>query len=314
MKTTGELTLDLTGVPVSGTAPTGTRGARRWGATLAAIALVTLVLVAVSIPNFLKSRMASSQAGAWRTLPEGVSGSAVSPPSEPAMPVAASMMVRSASLSFVVSDFDAGRARLEQIIQQHQGSAADLTIAGYAGSPRSLSATFRVPAIELDATLVDLRKLGQVTEESQKGEEVSAQYVDLRARLSNAQATESRLVAILGQRTGKVSEVLEVEREIARVRGEIERMEAQRRLIENQVALATLKVDMREEYKVPLAVADSLGTRFRNAAVEGYRSLADAIVGLALFLLSWGPVSVFWGTILILPSRLLWRRLRKRMA
>ncbi|PYV16276.1 MAG: hypothetical protein DMG21_12235 [Acidobacteria bacterium] len=224
------------------------------------------------------------------------------------------MMVRSASLSFVASNFDSARSNLEQAIQRHNGSADELTVSGSAGSSRSLGATFRVPASELDATLAELRRLGHVTNESQKGEEVSSQYVDLRARLSNARATETRLIAILTQRTGKVSDVLEVEEEIARVREEIERMEAQRKLLENQVSLATLKVEMREEYKVPLAAADSLQMRFRNAAVEGYRSLADAIVGLALFLLSWAPVTTFWGLVLASPAWLLWRRLRKRFA
>lgn len=314
MKTTGELTLDNA---VGGDRPGNLLGigrGKRWAAGLAVVGLLILFLATISIPNLLKSRMAATRSVSAISISEPESRLAELPESETALPVTGPMMIRSASLSFVVSDFDDSRARLEQMIERHQGSAAELTVSGYAGSPRSLGGTFRVPASELDATLADLRKLGEVTQESQKGKEVSAQYVDLQARLSNAQATESRLVAILGQRSGKVSEVLEVEREIARVRGEIERMEAQRKLLEIQVSLATLRVEMREEYKVPLAVADSLGSRFRNAAVEGYRSFVDAVVGLALFLLSWGPVTFFWGIVLILPARLLWRRLRKRLA
>jgi uncharacterized protein DUF4349 len=314
MKTTGELALDLSGAAAGSAAEPGSRRSWKWAAGLAAAGLGAVVLLAVSIPNLLKSRVASNQAASSRALAGGALGPAGEREAEPAAPLAGPMTVRTASLSFVVSDFDAARARLDQIIHQHQSSAAELTVSGYRGSPRSLNATFRVPAGELDSTLAELRNLGQVGEESQNGEEVSAQYADLQARLSNARATESRLVQILGQRTGKVSEVLEVERETARVRGEIERMEAQRKLVENQVRLAGLRIEIREEYKVPLAVADALGTRFRNAAVEGYRTLADAAVGLALLLLSWGPVTIFWAAVLISPLWLLWRRLRKRLA
>jgi len=69
------------------------------------------------------------------------------------------------------------------------------------------------------------------------------------ARLKNSRATEQRLVDILRQRPGKVSEVLEVEQEIARVRGEIEQMEADRKSLETRVQFATVKLQVNEEYK-----------------------------------------------------------------
>ncbi len=144
------------------------------------------------------------------------------------------------------------------------------------------------------------------------GEEVTQQYVDLVARLKNARVTEQRLAQILAQRTGKVADVLEVEREIARVRGEIERMDAQRKTLENQVAFASVRFELREEYQAQLNVTPpSTATRLRNAAVEGYKSATENAIGLAEFLLNAGPTLLLWGLIFYWPARLLWRRFRR---
>ena len=132
--------------------------------------------------------------------------------------------------------------------------------------------------------MAELKTLGRVESESQSGQDVTAQYVDLEARLNNARNTEQRLIDLLKQRTGKLSDVLEVETELSRVREEIERMEGERRLLSKQVEYATLNATIAEEFKAPAqALPDSTGTRFRNAAVDGYQSVVNFIIGVALF-------------------------------
>ena len=131
------------------------------------------------------------------------------------------------------------------------------------------------------------------------------------ARLKNSRATEQRLVDILRQRPGKVSEVLEVEQEIARVRGEIEQMEADRKSLETRVQFATVKLQVNEEYKAQLQVTPpSTGTRLRNALVGGYRDAADSLIGFVLFLLGTGPTLLLWSAVLYWPARFAWRRWR----
>jgi hypothetical protein len=101
--------------------------------------------------------------------------------------------------------------------------------------------------------------------------------------------------------------------QISRVRGEIEQMEAQRKTVKNQVDFATLTVTVTEEYKEQLkAVPPSTVTQFRNAAVEGYRSLVDGIISILLWLLSAGPTLLVWAAILFFPARMLWKRLRPK--
>jgi hypothetical protein len=167
----------------------------------------------------------------------------------------------------------------------------------------------------LDASLTELKTLGRVETESQSGQDVTSQYVDLQARLSNARTTEQRLTDMLRQRTGKLSDVLEVEQEIDRVRGEIEQMEAERKTMSNQVSFATLNATITEDYKAQLQVVPpSTSTRLSNAAVEGYKSMVDGIAGLVLFLLENGPTLLLWGAVLFFPARLVWKKVRRGFA
>ena len=148
--------------------------------------------------------------------------------------------------------------------------------------------------------------------ESQSGEEVSQQHADLVARLKTARETEERFQAILQQRTGKISDVLEVEQNIARVRGEIESMEAEQKALEHRVDFASVEVQLTEEYKAQLGLpADSVSTRMHNAFVAGYHNAAESVVGLVLFVEEYGPSLVLWLVILGLPIVVVWRRYKR---
>ena len=222
------------------------------------------------------------------------------------------MIIRTAQLSVVIQNLDSARAEVDRIVQRYSGYVGDLTVSAPSNGARTLTATLRVPASQLVSAISELKKLGRVESETQNGQDVTAQYVDLQARLSNSRNTEKRLLELLDNRTGKLSDVLEVENEVSRVREEIERMEGERRLMAKQVEYATLTATVTEEYKTPArALPDSFGTRLRNAAVDGYQSVVNFIIGVALFLVSEGPMLLLSIAILFLPARWAWRRFRK---
>src|SRR5262249_24388233 len=147
------------------------------------------------------------------------------------------------------------RVSLEEVAKEHHGYFAELSREMQSDADHSLSASLRVPASELDTTLTMLRKLGQVLEEKQGGEEVSQRYVDLKARFLNSRRTEERLTDFLTKSTDKLKDVLDVERELATTREEIERMEAQQRNIENQVSYASIALKLTAQYKPALNLA-----------------------------------------------------------
>ena len=228
------------------------------------------------------------------------------------------IVVRRAGLTLMTTEFDKVRADLEETLKRHTGYVGQLSVGvdpSGLRAGRTLNADLRVPADQLEATMVDLRKLGRVESETQSAEDVTAQYVDLNARLLNARNTEQRLTDLLRQRTGKLADVLAVETEITRVRGEIERMEAERKNLVNRVGFATVTTTVVEDYKAQLQmVPHSTSGRIRNAAVEGYRTMVEGVVGLVLFLLSYGPSLLLWGGLLFFPVRGVLRRLGRNPA
>jgi len=219
------------------------------------------------------------------------------------------MIERTAQLTLTTHDFDQLRARIDVVLARHHGYLADLTVNAPENSGRSLNASLRVPAAQLDSALAEFKQLGRVESESQNGRDVSKEYVDLIARIANARNTAQRLTQLLAQRTGKLSDVLAVETELGRVQGQIEQMEAERKNTESQVAYATLQLNVGENYKAQLHVApDSTLIRFRNAAIEGYSSMADGLIGAALLVVGYGPSVLLWVALLFFPARSLWRR------
>jgi hypothetical protein len=225
------------------------------------------------------------------------------------------MIARTVSLSIVVKDFDAARAAVDAILARHNGYAAGLNLATPQGAARALQASLRIPAPRLVAAVAELKALGRVEVETQNGEEVTQQHADLVARLKNSRETEQRLQAILLQRTGKISDVLSVEQEIARVRGEIEQMEAEQKTLEHRVEFATIDLKLAEEYKAQLtSPAPSAGMQLRNAIVNGFRNASESLLGVILFLAESGPTLLLWLAILFIPARLLWRRYQRAYA
>jgi hypothetical protein len=225
------------------------------------------------------------------------------------------MIARTVSLSIVVKEFDAARVSLDAILARHNGYAAGLNVATPQGAARMLQASLRIPAPQLVAAVAELKALGRVENEAQNGEEVTQQHADLLARLKNSRETELRLQDVLRTRTGKVKDILEVEEEIARVRGEIEQMEAEQQTLEHRVNFATIDLKLAEEYKAQLSSpAPSVGMQLRNSTINGFRTAWESLLGIVLFLIESGPTVLLWLLILAFPARLVWRRYQRSLA
>jgi hypothetical protein len=218
-----------------------------------------------------------------------------------------SSIIRTARLRIVAKDFDGVRPSVESIASSLAGFIDHLTVTGDTSTARQLRGVLRVPGDRLADALVRLRQLGVVIEDTQGSQDVSDQMVDLEARLANARATELRLTEILKNRTGRLSDVLEVEREVSRVRLEIERIDAEKTNLGRRVAYATIDVTIAEERKASIDGPLSLMTRLRLAALDGLEGAIESAAGAVLFVLRAGPTLVMWGTVMALAWAA-WRR------
>jgi hypothetical protein len=223
----------------------------------------------------------------------------------------APMIARAASLTITVKNVEASRSSLDAILARHHGYPAQLNVNSPENGPRGFQASLRIPAGELLPAIGEIKGLGRLENESQSGEDVTRQHADVAARLKTARETEERFRAILQQRTGKISDVLEVEQSIARLRGEIESMEAEQKTLEHRVDFASVEIQLAEEYKAQLSSPNSVSTRIYNAFVAGYHNATETLLGFLLFFEEYGPSLVIWLVILALPILLVWRRYKR---
>jgi hypothetical protein len=224
-------------------------------------------------------------------LPEGGQASAEGP-------VRKTAVIRTATLRIVVKAFDNVRQSVEGMVTDAGGFIDQLTVTGDAGSPRALNGVLRVPSDRLTEMSDRLRQLGQVVEDSQGAQEVSDQLFDIEARLASARATERRLTELLRERTGKLSDVLEVERELARVRVDIERLDAESTNIARRVSYSRVNLSVTEERKAGLDPGPlSFASRIRVAAADGLEWALESVAGTLLFVLRAGPLLALWGAV-----------------
>ena len=224
-------------------------------------------------------------------------------------------IARNASLRISVRDFSAARASVEEVVKAQDGFVNNMTITYPDNSSKSLSAQIAIPSASSDAAIEEFRKLGRMEEESEGSEEVTAQSEELDVRLRNARAAEDRLADILRMRTNKVSDVLEVEREQTRVRGEIESMETEEKRLNRRVVFTLIDLNLTEDFHAKLGIRSSLtGLRVKNALIEGLHDAADGFLAVTLALLSAGPSLILWASIFFWPTRWAWRRWRNSRA
>jgi len=225
------------------------------------------------------------------------------------------MIARTVTLSLTTERFDDIRTALERATAAEGGSVVSLASGGEPRR-RTLRATVRVPAARLDAALVAFRALGVLKNESLATDDVTDSYRDLTIRIRNARVEELRLVELLKSRTGTVKDVLDVEREIARVRSQAERMAAEAETTRNRAAFSLVTVEVDETYRAELTPASGdlpVLTRLRNAFIDGLLAAEQSVVGVALGVAQFGPTLIVWSLLLVLPAWWTVRWLRARV-
>jgi hypothetical protein len=168
----------------------------------------------------------------------------------PAADPAGTMIVRHGQASVEVQKVEGAVARIRQTASQFGGFVGNTSLVTGKEEQKTATLELRIPSAQFDAVVGALNQLGKVETVTVSAEDVSEEYVDLGARLANARRVEARLVEMLATRTGKLSDVLTVEQELARVRQEAERYEARIRWLEHRASLSSLAVSLHE--KIPL--------------------------------------------------------------
>ncbi|MBS3957618.1 MAG: DUF4349 domain-containing protein [Clostridiales bacterium] len=176
------------------------------------------------------------------------------------------------------------------------------------GVPLMGYVTARVPPDNLERFIETVSAIGTVLRQAEDESDVTQEHIDLKARLENLRSQEARLRDLF-DRGEKIEDLLEVERELGRVRGEIESYEARVAYLERQAAMATVTVELTGRQAVIAPAGEDWG--LVDAVRAGIRGLVSTINGLIYVTLSTLPLIVI-ALLAWLIARGFWRRRTRR--
>jgi hypothetical protein len=166
----------------------------------------------------------------------------------------------------------------------------------------------RVPATQFGGAFDEIKKLASNTpEEHVSGQDVTEEFIDLEARIKTQKALELQFLEIMRQ-AYKVADALEVQRQIAEVRTEIEQLEGRKRFLENRSSLSTITVNIQTPKPIIAVTKTGFGHSLREAVSESVEMASDIVLFFARFLIMMVPICIF----LILPGALVVRYLMRR--
>lgn len=189
-----------------------------------------------------------------------------------------SLIIRFGDARIEVVEIRAAVTQLRELAQRVGGHVASSSYQGGRDEVRSATLEVKVPAARYDETVAALDRVGRVEYVNSRADDAGEEYADAAARLANARRLEERLLALLTSRTGKLDEVLAVERELARVRGEIEQVEGRLRYLRTRAALSTLTVTVHEPE--PLLGGRPGENPFTDALQRAWRNFVALLAGL----------------------------------
>jgi hypothetical protein len=218
-------------------------------------------------------------------------------------------IIKNAQIGIVVEkDFSDAFQAASSVAERYGGYVESSSSGGVKVHRGSL--LIRVPSASFSSAMDDLRALGQVENESLSGQDVTAEYVDLQARLRTWEAQESALLRLMGK-ANSIDETLRVQRELQDVQLRIEQIRGQLRMLNDQTDLATIQVSLRER-GAAVAPAPKPETE-RPSLAEAWTKAIDGVLGVA-YVVVVGLGYLVPLTILGLVALLGWRKATRRVA
>ena len=213
-------------------------------------------------------------------------------------------IIRNANLTIEVSSPSETQSKIATIANSHQGFVVTTETNQRTDEDRTKPETtvtlvVRVPAAQFDQTITEIRAAGlRVVQQKVTGQDVTEEFMDLEARVKNQKALEAQFIEIM-KRANSVEDALNVQRELANVRTEIERLEGRRRVLENQSSLSTISVTL----QTPTQIVNATGFWYnvKSAFADGMDAAAEVILFLIRAFVALLPIVL----LIILPGALI---------
>jgi hypothetical protein len=195
-----------------------------------------------------KTAQAEAAAAETGTAAEATSYAAEPTSAEtPASELANRKLIRNATVELEIVSFDDAVQKITAFANEERGYVATTNSQKQANGKLRGQVIVKVLPENLDRFLQKIRGLGELKNQTLGTEDVTKAYFDTDARLKNARVLEERLIEMLKTKTGKVSDLLQVEKELGRVREDIEKMQGELKYWDSQVQFATVTISLAEK-------------------------------------------------------------------
>jgi hypothetical protein len=251
-------------------------------------------LLLVAVPLLLASGCAeaSTRFDAQKADHAAVTSDAAHP-KQPSPEASRRKIIYNATIELLVDRLSDSAESLDNLVKQHRGVLAESEINQNSNAPRSGSWRVRIPVDGFADFVHQVVNLGEPLRDKTDSEDVTDKYFDFQVRIENKKIQVERLQKIIKEQTGKISDLLEAERELGRVTTELEQLKGTVKLWDNQVSLATVNIVMHEHR--PHVVAES--PSFANSVTVTFRSsvnnlitFVQSVILVLVALAPWTPV------------------------
>ena len=189
-------------------------------------------------------------------------------------------IIKTGNLEAEVNDIKKAYSEIEEILKKHNGQIFSTNF--YGGKTESAKIVVKVPVNNFEILMDELKgPTSKVIRETTNSKDVTEEYVDLTGRIKNKEAEEQAFTDLLGK-AQKMEDILNITRELQRVRGEIERLKGRLQFLENKTSLSTITINLSEEVKISI---DDNQWKIDEIFKKAVQSLIDNLKGFVTFLI-----------------------------
>lgn len=221
------------------------------------------------------------------------------------------LVIKTGTINLVVKEVESSVKSIVEYAESKGGWVVSSTVTEREKVPYGYI-TVRVPAEIFDEALAHFRGLAEkVTYERTQGQDVTEEYVDLQSQLRNLEATETQLLKIM-ERTGTITEVLNVQRELTNVRDRIERIKGRMQYLEQSAKMATITVNLSlSEELLPIPPAEKWRPKYIlirawRSVLGSLRDISYLLIWIIVYGLVWIPLGI-----IIWQVRKFWKKREK---
>ena len=257
------------------------------------------------MPEAPRAEMAGMMASMSPTAPTPAADEEI-----PKSPAAQRKIVYNATISMVAESITSISTAITELVKVSGGYISDTDESSDPTQQKRASWTVRIPVESFEPFVQKVGKLGELQQSKINSQDVTEEYVDLEARIKNKTEEEKRLLKHLADSTGKLEEILAVEKEITRVRGEVERIEGRLRYLSNVSSLSTVTITAVEIKDYVPPVAPTFATQISRTFFESSQSMINFGKGLilaAVAIAPWLPLIIIGIAILVWLLVKIWK-------